>query len=132
MRWRYETCRHAGGCASRPSSERRGERARRAVLGPGVAQCLARLDSDVTAGQLRSDVPTDAMAELFYAPTRYRRFSGFGDAAVGHSRRSRADPVRHALSGLRPGRRGGARAVLARAWITRTEVPGRPTHGPPT
>ncbi|MGH4029316.1 TetR/AcrR family transcriptional regulator [Actinomycetota bacterium Odt1-20B] len=71
---------------------------RETVLEPSIAECRARLDSAVAAGQLRSDVPTDVMVDLFYAPIHYRHFLGFGDDAV---RRS-ADLVQDVLLGLRP------------------------------
>ncbi|MEE2055143.1 TetR/AcrR family transcriptional regulator [Nocardiopsis tropica] len=71
---------------------------RETILEPSIAECRARLDSAVAAGQLRSDVPTDVMVDLFYAPVHYRHFLGFGDDAV---RRS-ADLVQDVLLGLRP------------------------------
>ncbi|MEV5976687.1 TetR/AcrR family transcriptional regulator [Streptomyces sp. NPDC052114] len=71
---------------------------REAVLDPSIAECRARLDSAVAAGQLRSDVPTDVMVDLFYAPIHYRYFLGFG---VDEVRRS-AELVPDVLLGLRP------------------------------
>ncbi|QEV16244.1 TetR/AcrR family transcriptional regulator [Streptomyces alboniger] len=71
---------------------------RETILEPSIAECRARLDSAVAAGQLRSDVPTDVMVDLFYAPIHYRHFLGFGDDAV---RRS-ADLVQDVLLGLQP------------------------------
>lgn len=71
---------------------------RETILEPSIVECRARLDSAVAAGQLRSDVPTDVMVDLFYAPIHYRHFLGFGDDAV---RRS-ADLVEDVLLGLRP------------------------------
>lgn len=71
---------------------------RETILEPSIAECRARLDSAVAAGQLRSDVPTDAMVDLFYAPIHYRHFLGFGDDSV---RRS-AELVQDVMLGLRP------------------------------
>lgn len=71
---------------------------RATVLEPSSAECRARLESAVAAGQLRSDVPTDVMIDLFYAPIHYRHFLGFGDDAV----RSSVDLVQDVLLGLRP------------------------------
>ncbi|GAA4685474.1 TetR/AcrR family transcriptional regulator [Streptomyces youssoufiensis] len=71
---------------------------RETILEPSIAECRARLESAVAAGQLRSDVPTDVMIDLFYAPIHYRHFLGFGDDAV---RRS-AELVQDVLLGLRP------------------------------
>ncbi|MCT2588381.1 TetR/AcrR family transcriptional regulator [Streptomyces sp. N2-109] len=71
---------------------------RETILEPSIVECRARLDSAVATGQLRSDVPTDAMVDLFYAPIHYRHFLGFGDDAV---RRS-AELVQDVLLGLRP------------------------------
>ncbi|APY89041.1 TetR family transcriptional regulator [Streptomyces alfalfae] len=71
---------------------------RETILEPSIVKCRARLDSAVAAGQLRSDVPTDVMVDLLYAPIHYRHFLGFGDDAV---RRS-ADLIQDILLGLRP------------------------------
>ncbi|MEU5160577.1 TetR/AcrR family transcriptional regulator [Streptomyces sp. NPDC020875] len=71
---------------------------RETILEPSIAECRARLDSAVAAGELRSDVPTDVMIDLLYAPIHYRHFLGFGDDAV---RRS-AELVQHVMLGLRP------------------------------
>ncbi|MFI0982943.1 TetR/AcrR family transcriptional regulator [Streptomyces sp. NPDC021093] len=71
---------------------------RETILEPSIAECRARLDSAVAAGQLRSDLPTDVMVDLFYAPIHYRHFLGFGDDAV----RCSADLVQDVLLGLRP------------------------------
>ncbi|MFF1713151.1 TetR/AcrR family transcriptional regulator [Streptomyces sp. NPDC058268] len=71
---------------------------RATVLEPSMAECQARLESAVAAGQLRSDLPTDVMIDLFYAPIHYRHFLGFGDDAV----RSSVDLVQEVLLGLRP------------------------------
>ncbi|MFD4478244.1 TetR/AcrR family transcriptional regulator [Streptomyces sp. NPDC058471] len=71
---------------------------RATVLEPSMAECRARLESAVAAGQLRSDLPTDVMIDLFYAPIHYRHFLGFGDDAV----RSSVDLVQEVLLGLRP------------------------------
>lgn len=71
---------------------------RETILEPSIAECRARLESAVAAGQLRADVPTEVMVDLFYAPIHYRHFLGFGDDAV---RRS-ADLVQDVLLGLGP------------------------------
>ncbi|MFI5802333.1 TetR/AcrR family transcriptional regulator [Streptomyces sp. NPDC051561] len=71
---------------------------RETILVPSIVECRARLDAAVAAGQLRSDVPTDVMVDLFYAPIHYRHFLGFGDEAV----RGSADLVQDVLLGLRP------------------------------
>jgi hypothetical protein len=71
---------------------------RETILEPSIAECRARLDSAVAAGQLRPDVSTDVMVDLFYAPIHYRHFLGFGDDAV---RRS-ADLIQDVPLGLQP------------------------------
>ncbi|MFL1379337.1 MULTISPECIES: TetR/AcrR family transcriptional regulator [unclassified Nocardiopsis] len=71
---------------------------RETILEPSITECRARLASAVAAGQLRSDVPTDVMVDLFYAPIHYRHFLGFGEEAVSRS----ADLIEDVLLGLRP------------------------------
>jgi AcrR family transcriptional regulator len=79
---------------------------RETILEPSIAECRIRLDSAVAAGQLRSDVPTEKMIDLFYAPIHYRHFLGFGDEAV----RDSADLVQEVLLGLLPRPDTGAAA----------------------
>lgn len=71
---------------------------RETILEPLIAQCRARLETAVAAGQLRSDVPVDVMVDLFYAPVHYRYFLGFGEEAV----RGSADLIPEVLAGLGP------------------------------
>ncbi|WP_030681837.1 TetR/AcrR family transcriptional regulator [Streptomyces sp. NRRL B-1347] len=77
---------------------------REIIVDPRVRQCQERLERAVAAGQLRADLPTAAMVDLFYAPVYYRFLMGGDDAEVARS----ADLVRDVLAGLRPA--AGARS----------------------
>ncbi|MFF0741497.1 TetR/AcrR family transcriptional regulator [Streptomyces sp. NPDC004111] len=74
------------------------ETVRETVVDPRIRECRARLDSAVAAGQVRADLPTSVMVDLFYAPVYYRFLLGFDAAAV----RRCPELVEEVLLGLRP------------------------------
>lgn len=71
---------------------------RATIVEPRAELCRQRLDTAISAGQLRTDVPARTMVDLFYAPVYYRFLLGAGAPDVSQS----PDLVGHILSGLRP------------------------------
>ncbi|KJS59737.1 TetR/AcrR family transcriptional regulator [Streptomyces rubellomurinus] len=70
---------------------------RATIIEPRAQQCAARLDAAVAAGQLRADLPTRSMVDLFYGPLYYRFLLG-DPAGVPQV----PDLVPEIINGLRP------------------------------
>ncbi|RKE16868.1 TetR/AcrR family transcriptional regulator [Streptomyces sp. TLI_171] len=75
---------------------------RETIVEPRARQCAERLDRAVAAGQVRSDLPTRTLVDLFYGPVYYRFLLGFSDAEM----QQVPGLVRHILAGLTPGAPG--------------------------
>ncbi|MBU3060426.1 TetR/AcrR family transcriptional regulator [Nocardia sp. NEAU-G5] len=71
---------------------------RETIVEPRLEQCCKRLDSAITAGELRGDIPTRAMVEMLYGPVYYRFLLHAPESDL----RLGADHVDHLLTGLRP------------------------------
>ncbi|MER5884900.1 TetR/AcrR family transcriptional regulator [Streptomyces sp. NPDC001941] len=71
---------------------------RETVVNPRIHGCRRRLEIAVKAGQLRADVPTSSMVDLFYGPVYYRFLLGFDVPDI----RACTDLVEEVVAGLRP------------------------------
>lgn len=66
------------------------------IVEPRARKCAERLDHAVVAGQIRADLPTRTLVDLFYGPVYYRFLMGFRDAEIQQT----PHLVRHLLAGL--------------------------------